>query len=95
MSLPIIMDCDPGIDDAFSLAMAVASSKLEVLGITTTYGNVGLSHTTTNALRVLDWLGADIPVYRGVDRVKDAKIIRFGDTTSDHDALASTVDFEE
>ena len=57
------MDCDPGIDDAISLAMAVASSELEVLGITTTYGNVGLSHTTTNALRVLDWLGADIPVY--------------------------------
>lgn len=68
MSIPIIMDCDPGIDDAFSLAMAVASSELEVLGVTTTYGNVGLSHTTTNALRVLDWLGADIPVYQGIDR---------------------------
>ncbi len=62
------MDCDPGIDDAFSLAMAVASDELEVLGITTTYGNVGLSHTTNNTLRVLDWLGSDIPVYQGVDR---------------------------
>jgi len=68
MNLPIIMDCDPGIDDAFSLAMAVASDELEILGITTTYGNVGLPHTTTNALRILDWLGADIPVYRGIDR---------------------------
>ena len=68
MSLPIIMDCDPGIDDAFSLAMAVASDDLEVLGVTTTYGNVGLSHTTTNALRVLDWLGSNIAVYPGIDR---------------------------
>lgn len=68
MSLPIIIDCDPGIDDAFSLAMAVASDELEILGITTTYGNVGLPHTTTNALRILDWLGSDIPVYRGIDR---------------------------
>jgi len=68
LSLPIIIDCDPGIDDAFSLAMAIASDDLEVLGITTTYGNVGLSHTTTNALRVVDWFGADIPVYSGVDR---------------------------
>ncbi len=68
LSLPIIMDCDPGIDDAFSLAMAVASDELEILGITTSYGNVGLSHTTTNALRVLDWLGVDIAVYPGIDR---------------------------
>ena len=64
----IIMDCDPGIDDAFSLAMAVASHKLDVIGITTSYGNVGLEHTTNNALRVLDWLGSDIPVYPGIDR---------------------------
>lgn len=68
MALPVILDCDPGIDDAFSIAMAVASDDLDVLGLTTTYGNVGLAHTTTNALRVLDWLGADIPVYPGVDR---------------------------
>ena len=68
MGTPVILDCDPGIDDAFSLAMAVASDDLDILGITTTYGNVGLEHTTTNALRVLDWLGADVPVYKGIDR---------------------------
>lgn len=66
--MPIIIDCDPGIDDAIALAMAVASPELEVLGVTTTYGNVGLDNTTRNALRVLDWLGSPIPVYRGVDR---------------------------
>jgi len=68
MKRKVILDCDPGIDDAFSLAMAVASDELEILGVTTTYGNVGLEHTTNNALRVLDWLGVDIPVYRGIER---------------------------
>ncbi|PCJ93295.1 MAG: ribonucleoside hydrolase [Hyphomicrobiales bacterium] len=68
MPIPIIMDCDPGIDDAFSLAMAIASDELDILGITTSYGNVGLEHTTNNTLRVLDWLGDKTPVYKGIDR---------------------------
>lgn len=68
MPRPIILDCDPGIDDAFSLAMTIASDELDVLGVTTTYGNVGLDQTTNNALRVLDWLGSDVPVHRGIDR---------------------------
>lgn len=68
MTKKIIIDCDPGIDDAFLLAMAVASDAVDILGVTTTYGNVGLGHTTTNALRVLDWLGSDIPVHAGVER---------------------------
>lgn len=68
MTLPIILDCDPGIDDAFSLAMALASDRLSILGVTTSYGNVGLDHTTNNALRILDWFGSDIPVFAGVDR---------------------------
>jgi purine nucleosidase len=68
MPKPIIIDCDPGIDDAISLAMAVASPNLEILGVTTSYGNVGLDNTTRNALRVLEWLGSPAPVFRGVDR---------------------------
>lgn len=68
MPKPIIIDCDPGIDDAFLLAMAAASDEIEIVGVTTTYGNVGLDHTTNNALRVLDWLGNSAPVYAGVDR---------------------------
>lgn len=66
--LPIIIDCDPGIDDAVALAMAVASPELEILGVTTTYGNVGIENTTRNALRVLEWLGSDVPVYAGATR---------------------------
>lgn len=68
MKQKLIIDCDPGIDDAFLIAMAVASDAFDIVGVTTTYGNVGLDHTTNNALRILDWLGARTPVYKGVDR---------------------------
>ncbi len=68
MQKSVIIDCDPGIDDAISLAMAVASPELRILGVTTTYGNVGIEHTTDNALRVLDWLGSQVPVYEGARR---------------------------
>lgn len=68
MPMPIIIDCDPGIDDAVSLAMAVASPELDILGVTTTYGNVGIDNTTNNALRVLEWLGSPAPVFRGAGR---------------------------
>jgi purine nucleosidase len=63
---PVIIDCDPGVDDAFALAMAHASDLIEIQAVTTTYGNVGLDHTTNNALRVLEWIGSDSPVYPGV-----------------------------
>ncbi len=63
---PILFDCDPGIDDAFAIAMAYASTSISIEAVTTTYGNVGLDNTTNNALRVLEWLGCDAPVYVGV-----------------------------
>ncbi len=68
MKTKVILDCDPGIDDAFSIAMAVAADELDVLAVTTTHGNVGVDNTTNNALRILDWIGAKVPVFRGVDR---------------------------
>jgi len=68
MARPILIDCDPGTDDAVMLAMAVASPELEILGVVTTYGNVGIEHTSRNALRVLEWLGCDAPVRRGATR---------------------------
>ncbi len=47
MARPIIIDCDPGVDDAVALAMAVASpDELKLLGVTTTYGNVGIERMT-------------------------------------------------
>ncbi|HET6172072.1 MAG TPA: nucleoside hydrolase [Gaiellales bacterium] len=69
MSTPIILDCDPGHDDAIALLLALASPEVDLLGVTTVHGNQTLAKTTANALRVLDLAGrADIPVAAGADR---------------------------
>jgi pyrimidine-specific ribonucleoside hydrolase len=63
---PVIIDCDPGHDDALAIALALASPELEVLGITTIGGNAPLAATTRNALRILALLGRpEIPVAAG------------------------------
>jgi purine nucleosidase len=59
---PVLLDCDPGIDDALAIAFACGHPGLELRGITTVAGNVGLERTTANALSVLELLGnGDIP----------------------------------
>lgn len=64
----IIVDCDPGHDDAIALMLAVADPSVDLLAVTTVAGNVELEHTTANALRVLELLGrSDIPVGAGRD----------------------------
>ncbi|RIH81630.1 Pyrimidine-specific ribonucleoside hydrolase RihB [Calidithermus terrae] len=68
MPRKIILDCDPGHDDAVAIMLALASPELEVLGITTTYGNVGLERTTRNALVVQEVIGTSVGVYPGADR---------------------------
>jgi purine nucleosidase len=65
----IIIDCDPGIDDALALVFAHGHPDLELLGITTVAGNVGLDMTTANALAVREFAGMDgVPVVAGCDR---------------------------
>jgi len=62
----VILDCDPGIDDAFAIAFGCGHPGLELCGVTTVAGNVGLDRTTGNALAVLEFLGrADVPVAAG------------------------------
>jgi purine nucleosidase len=65
MSVPIILDCDPGIDDALAIAFAAGSPEIELIGLTTVAGNVGLAKTTANALAVAAFVGADVPVTPG------------------------------
>ena len=55
---PILLDCDPGHDDAIALLLALASPELELLGVTTVAGNQTLEKTTANAIRVLEFVGA-------------------------------------
>ena len=62
----IILDCDPGHDDAIALLLALASPEVGLLGVTTVSGNQTLEKTTANAIRVLDHVGrADVPVAAG------------------------------
>jgi inosine-uridine nucleoside N-ribohydrolase len=66
---PILLDCDPGHDDAIALLLALASPEVELVGVTTVAGNQTLDKTTANAIRVLEFAGrAEIPVAAGADR---------------------------
>src|SRR5262245_5613821 len=62
----VLLDCDPGIDDALAIVFACGHPGLDLCGITTVAGNVGLPQTTANALSVLDFVGRpDVPVAAG------------------------------
>jgi inosine-uridine nucleoside N-ribohydrolase len=58
MPTPIILDCDPGIDDALAITFAHGHPGIDLLGVTTVAGNVGLAQTTANALAVCEFIGA-------------------------------------
>ncbi|HEY8372248.1 MAG TPA: nucleoside hydrolase [Pseudonocardiaceae bacterium] len=67
--IPLVIDTDPGIDDAFALALAVASPEVDLRAVTTVFGNVDLATTTHNALRLLTLFGrGDVPVGAGAER---------------------------
>jgi purine nucleosidase len=69
MATKIIIDTDPGQDDAVAMLLALASPELEVLGITTVAGNVPLPLTTRNALKVCELAGrTDVAVHAGAAR---------------------------
>ncbi|WP_338720130.1 nucleoside hydrolase [Devosia sp. XK-2] len=66
MNRRVIIDTDPGLDDAMAILFALASGKFEVLGLTTVAGNIGLDRTTRNAGGLLAVMGrSDIPVIAG------------------------------
>jgi len=71
----IIIDCDPGHDDAIGIILACASDMLDVKGITTVGGNQTIAKTTNNALRVLNYIGKNIPVAMGADTPMSRPII--------------------
>jgi len=63
---PVILDVDPGIDDALAILLAVRSPELDVRAITFVFGNVELELGVSNALKLLELVGrTDIPVARG------------------------------
>ncbi len=83
----VLIDSDPGVDDALAILMAHAHA--EVAGVTVVGGNVGLAHTTRNALKLIEMIGAETPVFPGsatplVFSAPDAGFVHgadgFGDT---------------
>lgn len=77
----IIIDCDPGIDDSLALLMALNSSELEIVGITTVSGNVNAEKGARNALKVLELANINnIPVYVGEMTPLSRKFINAEDT---------------
>jgi inosine-uridine nucleoside N-ribohydrolase len=77
--MPLIIDCDPGHDDAMALMLAVASPELELTAVTTVAGNQTIEKVTANAIRVLDVAGSDVPVAAGADR----PLVHPADTAAD------------
>lgn len=75
----IILDCDPGHDDAVAIMLAANSPAIDLLGITVVAGNQTLENTRRNALRVVQWLGVDVPVYAGCGRPMIREKITAGD----------------
>ena len=63
----VIIDADPGVDDAIAILTALQSPRLEVLGITTVFGNATLEAGTQNALRFVELGSWDVPVARGAE----------------------------
>lgn len=87
--IPLLIDTDPGVDDAWALLMAFASPAHRLLGLTVTAGNVGLDHTVRNALKLCEVAEVEVPVFPGcpvplVHPAEDAAYVHgrdgFGDT---------------
>ncbi len=73
---PVIMDVDPGHDDAVALMLACGSPKLDLLAVTTVAGNVTLDKTTRNALRILSLIGrTDVPVAAGASSPLERSLV--------------------
>jgi purine nucleosidase len=86
--IPVVIDTDPGVDDALALLMAFHSPNHDIKALTIAAGNVGLKHTVANALKLCELAQVDIPVYAGcplplVHEAEDAAYVHgmdgFGD----------------
>jgi inosine-uridine nucleoside N-ribohydrolase len=87
----IIIDTDPGVDDAIAINIALQSPVLEVMGLTTVYGNVHTPVATQNALRILEFSGhGHIPVASGAVKPLIGELAGIGDFVHGADGLGNT-----
>lgn len=66
--IPVIIDCDPGVDDVIALMLALGAPEVQLLGITTVNGNSTVENTTRNAARACHMAGAHVMVYPGAEK---------------------------
>jgi uridine nucleosidase len=86
----IVIDCDPGIDDAMAIILAMQYSGFDIVGITTMFGNAYVDQATNNALTVVELSGQTIPVYKGAARPLRIKIGPPPDFVHGSDGLGNT-----
>lgn len=83
--LPLIIDSDPGLDDALAIGLAVARPELRLLAVTTVGGNADVSHCTENALRLLHAYGRDdVPVGEGAAGPLVGDVVRATEVHGEH-----------
>lgn len=75
MKQPIIIDTDPGIDDAAAISIALNHPQFDLKMITTVNGNVGIEKTTANALKLKKFFNSNVPVHRGASQPLMANIV--------------------
>ena len=85
----VIFDTDPGVDDAIALYFALAHPEIEVIGVTTTFGNVCVAQATANALYLTRIAGHCIPVAQGVQRPLHKPAGKYPDFIHGHDGLGN------
>ncbi len=91
MSKKIIIDTDPGVDDAMAILFALKSPELELIGLTTIYGNVHTDLATQNALRLVEFSGRpDIPVAHGAAKPMVVPLKPVADFVHGYDGLGNT-----
>ncbi len=66
--IPVILNVDTGIDDAFAIMLAAASDSLNIIAVTTSFGNNTIEQTTDNTLRIIELLGLRVPVAMGAEK---------------------------
>jgi purine nucleosidase len=86
--IPLLIDTDPGVDDALALLMAFADTRHRVVALTIAAGNVGLQHTVANALKLCEVAGVEVPVHAGcptplVHPAEDAAFVHGNDGFGD------------
>jgi purine nucleosidase len=90
--MKLLIDCDPGIDDAIALTMAFRNLSTEILGVTTIFGNGGLAQTTRNAQYILERLGAGCKVASGASQALLTEYSGNGARVHGNDGMGDALD---